>query len=75
LLAFVTALFGFLDRVGQYFANQQLINAGKAEQAVAVQEKVEANVVQAQLALDLPDATRTGRLRSRFDRSQATGNE
>lgn len=74
MIKLITALFGFFGRVGQYFANQQLINAGKAEQEVQVQQKVQANVEQAQLALDVPDADRTKRLRSRFDR-QATGNE
>lgn len=63
----ITALFDIIDRIAQYFANQQLIDAGKAEQKVQVQQEVEEHVQQATEAVTVPDATRTERLRSRFD--------
>lgn len=63
----ITALFDIIDRIAQYFANQQLIDAGKAEQKVEVQQKVETNVQQAHDAVTVPDAARTERLRNRFD--------
>lgn len=67
MLKIVSALLDLLGYVGRYFANQQLINAGKAEQQVAVQEKVEENVQNAAQAVATPDVARTERLRNRFD--------
>jgi hypothetical protein len=56
-----------LNRVGQYFANQQLLDAGKAEQKVQAQEQVETHVKAAHDAVTVADGPRTERLRSRFD--------
>jgi hypothetical protein len=67
------ALLELLNRVGQYLQNKQLLDAGKAEQQVIVQEQVEANVKKADDAAAVPDAERTQRLRQRFD--TAYGNE
>lgn len=67
MVAFLTALFGILSRIGQYFAQKQLIDAGKAEQQVQEQAKVEDHVQQAHDAVTIPDAPRTERLRNRFD--------
>lgn len=67
MLKLLGVLFDILDKVGQYLANKQLLDAGKAQQQVVVDEKVEANVEQAKEAVTVPDAARTERLRARFD--------
>lgn len=53
--------------MGQYFAQKQLLDAGRAEQQVQEQAKVEDHVQQARDAVTIPDADRTERLRNRFD--------
>jgi hypothetical protein len=66
-LKLLTVLFDLLDQAGQYFARQQLLDAGKAEQKVAAQQEIESRVEQANQAVTVPDAARTERLRKRFD--------
>lgn len=69
IIGLLRSLFGLLDKIGGWFANQQLIDAGKAEQAAQEAEKVEQHVEQAQAAVAVPDPVRDKRLSDRFDRS------
>lgn len=63
-------LLGLLSAVADYFRNQRLINAGKAEQELTARKEVDANVQKAEEAVSVPDAARSERLRARFDRSR-----
>ena len=67
MLKLLTLLFGFLDRIGAYLATRQSLDAGKAEQKVEEQRRIEANVQKSELAVTVRDGKRTERLRSRFD--------
>ena len=70
MLSFLRAFFGFLDKLAAYLNSRQLIEAGKAEAAAEQIKEVEANVAKAEAAVNVPDAERTERLRSRFDRAR-----
>lgn len=73
LVGLLTPLIGAINRLGEYWAQKQLLDAGGAQQKVAEQQKVDADVQKAKDAVVVLDDVRTKRLRSRFD--QATGNE
>jgi len=70
MIGLLRSLFSLLDKIGLWFANQQSINAGKAEQAAADAKEVEKRVEAANQAVATPDPVRDERLRSRFDRSR-----
>ena len=64
-----SALFGFLERLGAYLTNKQLIDAGKAEQANAEVVEVQKRVEEAKAAVATPDPVRDERLRRKYDRA------
>jgi predicted RecB family endonuclease len=64
-----SALFGFLERLGAYFTNKQLIDAGKAEQANEAVKEVQKRVEKAEAAVSTPDPVRDERLHSKYDRA------
>jgi hypothetical protein len=70
MLKLFSALFGFLDKLAQYFTTRQLMDAGKAEKTVEQVQEVETRVEQAERAVRTVDPERTDRLRNRFDRSR-----
>jgi len=71
MIGFLRSLFGFLDKLAAYFTARQMIDAGKAEQAVEAIAEQEKRIEQADQAVAVPDAARTERLRSRLDRSRS----
>lgn len=70
MLAFLKSLFSLFGKVAEYFANRQLIEAGKAEKTVQEIQEVEKHVEEAKTAITVPDPARDERLRNRFDRSR-----
>jgi hypothetical protein len=70
MLRLLSAFFSLLDRIGKYFADRQLMDAGRAEQAVEAVHEVETRVEAADRAIAVPDAARTERLRNKYDRSR-----
>jgi len=71
MLKLLSALFSLLDRIGKYFADKQLIDAGKAERAVEEVHEVQARVEAANSAAVTSDPVRTERLRNKYDRSRS----
>lgn len=69
MLKLFSSLFGFLQKLGEYFTNRQLMDAGRAEQANEAVKEVQKRVEQAEAAVATPDPVRDERLRSRFDRA------
>ena len=58
MLKALSALFSLLNKIGEYFANKQLIDAGGAKQREADAKEAESHVQQAQAAVGIPDAAR-----------------
>lgn len=70
MLKFLSALLGLVDKIAAYFKDQQLIDAGRAEETVQEMAKVQENVQKAKDATSVPDAVRDERLRNKYDRSR-----
>lgn len=70
MIAFLSKLFGLLQAVARLFADRQLIQAGRAEEAAAAKQEIERRVEQAEAAVATPDPARDERLRNRFDRAR-----
>jgi hypothetical protein len=70
MLKLLSALFSFIDRIGKFLADRQLLNAGRAEQKVKAMEDVNERIEAAGRAVADPDPARDDRLRKRFDRSR-----
>lgn len=64
-----STFFGFLERLGTYLTNKQLIDAGRAEQANAEIVEVQKRVEEAKAAVATPDPVRDERLRGKYDRA------
>jgi len=73
MLALFRQLFGFLQQAFRLFADRQLLEAGKAEQANAEIIKGQDRVAKSEQAVSVADPVRDERLRSRFDRSASGG--
>ena len=77
MLGLIRALFSFFGEFARYFADRQLMEAGKKEGAVEAMKEVEARVEQAKSASTVDaagvlggDVVRLERMRNRFDRSR-----
>lgn len=75
MLGFLKGFLALFNTLASYFANKQLIDAGKAEQTVTEVAKVEEHVQKAENAVRTPDAVRDDRLRNKFDRSRGGGSK
>ena len=73
MLTLFRQLFGLLQQAFRLFADRQLLDAGKAEQANAAVVEEQAHVVKAEQAVSVADPVRDERLRSRFDRAAGGG--
>jgi hypothetical protein len=73
MLSVLRQLFGFLQQAFRMFADRQLLDAGKAEQANAAIIEGQDRVAKAEQAVSVADPVRDERLRSRFDRSSSGG--
>lgn len=73
MFGFLRVLFSLFDGLARAWRDRQLIDAGKAEGAVEAVKEIEARVEKANDAVRVPDAARTERLRSRFDRAPRSG--
>lgn len=65
-------LFGLFAAIGRFFADRQLLEAGKAQQREADLQEVIAREDKANAAVATPDPVRDERLRNRFDRSRSS---
>lgn len=70
MLGFFKALLDLLAQVGKYFADRQLLDAGKAQQQVENTKEEVRREQKAQDAVSIPDAARSERLRNKYDRSK-----
>lgn len=69
MIQLLKQLFGFLGAVGRFFADRQLLEAGKATQREADLKEVIAREEKAESAVVTSDPKRDERLRNRFDRA------